>query len=43
MWIMLLPPGSFRYIKAEPPCWKGEVILSFHWFAICIGWQRGIK
>lgn len=41
-WIMLIKgPDKFKYTKAEPPCNKGSIQISFHWFHIVIGWQKG--
>jgi hypothetical protein len=40
IWVMLNRiPGSFRRIKAEPPCMKGEVVLIVPTFRVVIGWQ----
>lgn len=41
LWLMLLRgSGDWRFIKAEPPCWKGEIRASFRWFKLVLGWQR---
>ena len=41
-WIMLIRgPCDFRFIGAAPPCNKGEIDISLHWFHIVIGWQKG--
>jgi hypothetical protein len=32
--------GDWAFVKAEPPCWKGELSMSFRWFRVVIGWQR---
>jgi len=39
---MIFMPGSvpWKYVKAEPPCWKGEVQISFWLFGVAIGWKR---
>jgi hypothetical protein len=40
-WIMVIKcPGDWRYIKAEPPCMKGEIDMSFKFFNVVIGWQK---
>lgn len=32
-------PCDWRYIRAEPPCHKGEIRASFRWLNITVGWQ----
>jgi hypothetical protein len=40
-WIMFIKgPCDFRFIGAEPPCNKGEIDISLHWYHIVIGWQE---
>jgi len=41
-WIMVIKGSSkWGYIKAELPCNKGELMLSFRYFHIIIAWQSG--
>jgi hypothetical protein len=42
IWLMLGPGGirQFRYVKAEAPCWKGEVNVPLFGWSVTIGWQR---
>jgi hypothetical protein len=40
-WLMVNDDrGDWRFIRAEAPCWKGELRMSFRWFRVVIGWQR---
>jgi len=40
-WAMLARgAGPWRYLRAEAPCWKGEIGLSFGFVHLTIGWQR---
>jgi hypothetical protein len=42
-WIMVVKGNEFvkpYFIKAEPPCNKGEVGFSILCFVITIGWQQ---
>lgn len=44
IWLMLINgPGNWRFVKAEPPCWKGEVCFSLHFCHAVIGWQAKPK
>lgn len=36
-------PGGWRYIKAEPPCRKGELRMSFRWVSVTVGWGKEQK
>lgn len=41
LWAMLQRGSTpWRFIRAEPPCWKGEIRLSLHWWNLTIGWER---
>jgi hypothetical protein len=31
--------GDWKLIRAEAPCWKGELRISLRWFNLTIGWQ----
>jgi hypothetical protein len=40
-WVICLRGrGVWRYIRAEAPCFKGEVQISLTWISLVIGWQR---
>ena len=40
-WMMLVSgPGRWKFVKAEGPCWKVDLTMSFRWFTISIGWQK---
>ena len=44
VWIIILKGrDTWKYIKPESPCNKGEIRCSFHWFNISIGWQQGLE
>jgi len=32
--------GTFRFVRAEPPCLKGEISLPLLWWTLCIGWSK---
>lgn len=34
-WIMWLSASRFRFVRAEPPCMKGELQI----YKLLIGWQ----
>lgn len=40
LWLMLIRGRGWRYIKAEPPCMKGEITVSAFGFQLILGWQR---
>ena len=43
-WIMVIKGADrWKYISAELPCNKGEIVMSFVFFHIVIAWQNGIK
>jgi len=33
---------STRYVRAEPPCWKGELTLALLGFRVVVGWQSAV-
>lgn len=33
--------SKWAYTPADAPCWKGQIVVSFHWFWLCVGWHRG--
>ena len=40
IWLILTPGGSgWRFVRAEPPCWKGEVSASILSLTLTVGWQ----
>jgi hypothetical protein len=41
---MILVKGSrrWRFVKAEPPCMKGEIQVSLCGLSVVFGWQRRI-
>lgn len=41
-WAMLSSGRSrFRFVRAEAPCWKGEIVLPLVIATLVIGWQAG--
>lgn len=43
LWLMLIgEKGTLRYVKAEAPCWKGEIVIPFFGDCIVFGWQRSM-
>lgn len=42
VWVILYPSNvtRFRFVKAESPCWKGEIEISLWRLALVLGWQR---
>lgn len=36
-------PRTLRYVKAEAPCWNGEVDIGIFGLQLCIGWHRPPK
>ena len=44
LWLMILKgPRDWQFIKAEGPCWKGEIRASFRWFSVVLGWQAAAR
>jgi hypothetical protein len=44
MWVMLIKKkGKFQRIKADGPCWKGEINIPLFSYTLTIGWQRKDK
>jgi hypothetical protein len=40
IWLIVMPgPSKWSYIKAEAPCWKAEVNMSFKLFSLTLGWK----
>jgi len=36
--------GTWKRIKAAPPCWKGEVEVPLLWrWSLTIGWHRKVQ
>jgi hypothetical protein len=36
LWLLWIDSSAWRYVKAEAPCWKGEIQAG----RLVIGWQR---
>lgn len=36
VWVMVLRVPRFRFIRAEPPCMKGEIQIGW----LLVGWAR---
>lgn len=40
MWLMVAHVGALRYVKAEAPCWKGELLIPLgRTKSLCLGWE----
>jgi hypothetical protein len=42
LWLMLIKDRRqpWRFVKSEPPCWKGEIQASIGGLTLVLGWQR---
>jgi len=39
-WIMIVAgPSEWHWRKPDGPCWKGDIVMGFHYFHVSIGWQ----